>query len=311
MQRKKVFTLTMLFVVFMFSAACRQANLDDLTGVWIFDEQKTLAAADKQMAKELRDSAEKSGFSIADLIFGRVSSYNNFMEADLRLKKIKMPYEDTMKAISEAEVKGKTILLKFSPKGSGSNEQATFEMIDQAALVVRKGGAFGAMQFDGCDLYFNKADEETAERFKLRQRTVQAQNIIQQAATATVAKNKDRGNGGGQGNSLDLAAYGFRPDPAVAFMITEKKEGFLIVAAHNSLGALAFAYNSLANSGVATLSSVNLKKDWPDATLENMRLNLYTYNPLTKRIDKVGDGPKLGPGRNGEIVVLQPVTMAE
>ena len=91
----------------------------------------------------------------------------------------------------------------------------------------------------------------------VRARNTAAQALLKQMALAQESLNVDRSTYATAANVAQLTlltAYGFRPDPTVAFEIDTPNPGTTgwgAWAAHRSLGSTIFIYNAVTGSGVA------------------------------------------------------------
>lgn len=169
-----------------------------------------------------------------------------------------------------------------------STTVSTLVLRPDGQLEVSSGGSyveiFRRLDPQSYQLAGNK--QRKSERLNPSQ---QAQSALQQLALAEVACQFDDTDpisclkpGGLSERALldDLTVYGYRPDPEIGLAILYpeeagqiKPEAFILLAAHNSVGAQVYCYDAGAQTGVVKLTD---PQDLP-VTLEG-KLNIYSYD---------------------------------
>ena len=132
------------------------------------------------------------------------------------------------------------------------------------------------------------------QRYIERSRNTAAQNMLQQLALAEVAFQTDSAvkastlnisttgylpveTGTDSVNVTELMAWGFRPDPNVAFVVVDPtsttENGFVAWACHTALGSRTFVYDNISGGGVQEVRVSNTYASAQPAQLLQFRLD--------------------------------------
>jgi len=154
MIRQIVFSLSILLFCVL-GAACNQAGPENITGVWLFDEQKTLDNISNQKLKKnvVDDSRE-----LSRIVFHRRNDEAT-LEINMHLKKIKVPGTSNISPIRSSEFKGKAFTINAEFGGT-----IELELFDKNTLVKRDGGIANIGDSLGrFDLFFKKISDDPAQ----------------------------------------------------------------------------------------------------------------------------------------------------
>lgn len=161
------------------------------------------------------------------------------------------------------------------------------------------------------------------QRYIERSRNSAAQNLLQQLALAQIGRNVDDNrptddtydnfivSTDGVGGINKLMAYGFRPDPNVAFTIVEPNNqgytiahGFVACAAHRAMGSYVHIYDNLMGGGVSMLEESKIYASSSTAghasACGSANLERYTVDTGSQNSSQISGGVTISTGTGND-----------